>query len=397
MLKILYASTAPFLASGYGIVTKHVTSLLKAHGYDVIVYAPQVVGAPVTWNGLLLLPSLTPNPYDCDVIYHWYKLYDRNLLITHWDVWVLHGLIGRDVNWMPYVPIDAPLDEHTYEINVVLTAPNVVAIIAQSKFGYNEIRKVTDRRVYYIPHGVDTQLFRPLDKRAARRELRVPEDVFVFGFVGRNESDRKDIVGLLKAFKIFRESYPDARDVYLILWTSIRPDVGRSYDVVRLVKRYRIDDRVLLPERQPPEIHYPHEHLVKVYNCMDWLVTASSGEGFNLPVLEALACGVPVLAPRNSTHVELIEDRSEHPYPRGLTVKPKYVRPTMWTPTHQEYSFVDPHDLAEAMHLAYSIGMPDRLREWCREFARRYDWKNVIKMWFEVLEEVEASIRGRLS
>jgi len=43
-------------------------------------------------------------------------------------------------------------------------------------------------------------------------------------------------------------------------------------------------------------------------------------------------------------------------------MNPAWVRPTLWTPTHQEYSFVKPHDLAEATAKTYNIGNDEKYR-----------------------------------
>ena len=402
-LKILYASTCPFLNTGYGKCTRYIVKGLKERGLDVILYCPQVVSGRLTWGDVQILPALSSRAYDPNEILKWYFSTNRNLLITHFDLWPLRALTELPISWVPYTPIDAPLDSYTWEINDVLLASNVPAIIAQSKFGYNEIRKIVkdEKPVYYIPHGVDTKLYRPLEpehKSLARAVLHYPErfrEGFVFGFVGRNTSDRKDIVGLLKAFKLFIENFRDARDVILVLWTNIDPEVGSSYDIPRLCKRYGIDGRVLLIPRhlQPPELYFEEKDIALAIATFDWFVTMSSGEGFNLPLLEALACGVPVLANRNSAHIELVEDTSEYPYPRGILVKPKWTRPTLWTPTHQEYSFCDPWDFAQAMNLAYNIGTPSKLRKWCREFAERFDWDKVIdNYWLPVLEKIATEV-----
>ncbi len=314
------------------------------------------------------------------------------MLITHWDVWVLHGLIGRPINWVPYVPIDAPLDDYTIEINIVLKAPNVRAIIAQSKFGYNEIKKIVgdDKPVYYIPHGVNTSLFKPIEDRGrVKVDFGMDKDAFVFGFVGNNDSDRKDIPGLLKAFSIFRENNKDAKDAYLIMWSGVKPAAGRAYDLVRLAKRYRIDNKVLFPVEQSPTLFYDESFMVNVYSAMDWFVTMSSGEGFGLPILEAMACGTPVIAGDHSAHHELVS--SGKPQPRGILVKAKYIRPTLWTPTHQEYSFIDPYDFAEAMAKAYNEDWGKYSKN-ARAFAEKYDWGDIIKQWVMTLEDIELII-----
>ena len=400
-LKILYASTCPFLNTGYGKCTRYIVKGLREKGLDIILYCPQVVSGKLTWEDIQILPALSSRAYDPNDIIKWFWSFNRNLVITHFDLWALTGLTRVPITWVPYTPIDAPLDEYTWEINDVLLADNVVAVIAQSKFGFNEIKKVVkDRKpVFYIPHGVDTKIYKPIPqelKPIVRQRLNLPSEAFLLGFVGLNRSDRKDIVGLLKAFKLFIENFRDAaRDTYLMLWTNIDPEPGHSYDIPRLCKRYGIDNKVLLIPRQlqPPDLFLDEHYLATVLACLDWYVTMSSGEGFGLPVLESLACGVPVLAPHNSSHVELVVDTSEFPYPRGLTVKPRWVRPVLWTPTHQEYSFVDPWDFAQAINYIYNLGTPKQLSKWCREFATRYDWKIIIeRYWLPVLEKIASEV-----
>ncbi len=50
------------------------------------------------------------------------------------------------------------------------------------------------------------------------------------------------------------------------------------------------------------------ESLVEIYNVADILVSTSLNEGFGLPLLEAMACGCPVVAPHNSAMIEIVSE-----------------------------------------------------------------------------------------
>ena len=398
-LKILYASTSPFVNTGYGKCTKYIVHGLKERGFDIILYTPQLIDAIKEINGILHLGS-SSYPYDVELIYTYYRMFNRNLLITHWDVWVLTGLTQKELNWVPYLPIDAELDQYTLEINNVVNATNVIAVVCQSKFGLKQVSKILekDKPIFYVPHGVDLKIFKPcVDKRSRRRELQLPEDKVLFIFVGLNLSDRKGIPELIKAFSIAVHEYPDIRDiVMLILWTNINPSLGQSYDIPRLVRRYGIEKYVFYPNVVPPHRFVSDEDLAKIMSVCDWFITCTMGEGFNLPLLESLACGVPIVAPRHSTHIELVWDMSEYPYLRGLLYPVFYRRPMLWTPTHQEYYISDPNIVAEYISYAVDIALDEKkyqqLSKHCREFTQLYSWDRVLDKWVEILKTIEELI-----
>jgi glycosyltransferase involved in cell wall biosynthesis len=391
--RILWVSTAPWIGTGYGIQTRYIVKALKESGFDIMLFTYHLGGGPINYDGYIVLPAPAGvTTFATQPIVSWYRKTNRNLVITLIDVWVLPNL-GNETNWVPYIPVDAPLDDYTMEINQPLQTAK--AIITFSKFGKQQVEKVVkDKRVYMIYHGIDTKLFTPLndenEKKKLRQMLGLPQDDFIFGFVGVNESDRKDIPGLLKAFSLFLADNKDAKAT-LIVWSGTKPQPGKSYDLVRLAKRYGIENKVMFPTDPDYSMVYTYDFMPNIYHVMDWYVTASSGEGFGIPIAEAMACGIPVIAPNNSSQTELVLDPPHTP--RGILVNPSWVRPSLWTPTHQEYSFVDPHELAEAMAKAYNIN-DERYSKNARAFVEEVlSWEKIIPQWIDTIHDLENELK----
>src|SRR5690606_33933972 len=93
-----------------------------------------------------------------------------------------------------------------------------IAPIAISQFGVQELKRA-GFDPYYLPHGVDPQVWHPGDMMQARRQVNVTADTFLVSFVGVNDSvpSRKGLFELLSAWSIFSPVHPSAK---LYLHTS---------------------------------------------------------------------------------------------------------------------------------------------------------------------------------
>jgi len=101
--------------------------------------------------------------------------------------------------------------------------------------------------------------------------------------------------------------------------------------------------------------------MAAIYSRSDVLLSATAGEGFGLPVLEAQACGTPVIVSNFSAQPELVGD--------GWVAQ---VQP-QWNPTQLEW-FSTPlvPSIVEGLEKAYERG-PYKLSEQAVEFAKQYD------------------------
>jgi glycosyltransferase involved in cell wall biosynthesis len=151
--------------------------------------------------------------------------------------------------------------------------------------------------VSVVPLGIDLDIFNcEMSKEEARSHavpLDIDDDAFIFGFVGRNQP-RKRIDLLLRYFRTFLERYPSADNTYLYL--HVGPTGDKGFHIQKLVRYYNLQGRVIVA--QPPiGDGVPPYHMVATYRSFDAFVTTTQGEGWCLPVLESIACGVPCVVP----------------------------------------------------------------------------------------------------
>jgi D-inositol-3-phosphate glycosyltransferase len=130
--------------------------------------------------------------------------------------------------------------------------------------------------IRYAPPGVDSARFYPLAQRLQT------ESAYIL-CVGRLDDPRKNICLLLNAFKLLAANLPY---VQLITAGSGRPPA----DYWELVESMGLQNRV-------SHVHRPETNdLVKLYQQAAVFALSSDEEGLGVVILEAMACGVPVVA-----------------------------------------------------------------------------------------------------
>jgi glycosyltransferase involved in cell wall biosynthesis len=141
-------------------------------------------------------------------------------------------------------------------------------------------------------------IFRPIDREEARAHVRDRHGVdapFVL-FVSTIEP-RKNVPTLVRAMWQLQECYKE--DVHLVLAG------GKGWlfeDSFAAVEEYKLDDRVHFLGR------VSSEDLLYLYNAAEMLAHPAFYEGFGLPPLEAMACGLPVIVSNVSSLPEVVGD-----------------------------------------------------------------------------------------
>ncbi len=384
-VRILWSSNAIWATTGYGIQAQYLLPRLKALGHEVAQFAWYgLQGARLKLNDLIMYPAVS-DIWGNDIIGAHVADFKADLVISLQDIWVLPPnyaeLVG--VPWMPWFPVDqAPAPPVIVERAKTARYPTTY-----SHFGQEAMRGA-GLECAYIPHGVDCDLFKPRERGQCRKRLKLPDEAFIVAMVGANQGSpaRKGFPEAFKAFKVFHDEHPEA---LLYMHTLTKQQRG-GIDLERLMAS--IDGFPKQAVRFVSQYHYvvgmPAEYLVDLYNAADVLLQCSYNEGFGLPLIEAQACGCPVLATNNTSMPELVFSGAL------IDVVQDFYSPLDlggWVGIPSIPSIV------EKLEWAYDMLHGEKAREWltakARQGALAYDWGKVVaEYWKPFLERVEADM-----
>ena len=303
MARVLWHSCAPWAPSGYGQQTAIWAQKLTEMGHEVIISAFWgLAGSATQWNGILVLPGFGGN-YCSPSLQQHARHVNPDLVITLGDVWVLDPAVLRELPVAHWLPADCrPMSTAD---RGVIEATGTSRLIAMSRFGQDRFA-AAGFPASYVPHGVDFGIFRPAeDKGGLREKCGLPAEAFVIGVnAANNDALRKAPAEMMLAFAKFAEDHPEA---VLSLHTGVHQDGGQ--DLEAIAENLGITDRV----RVVDQYRYVSgmvelADLAEWYGTLDVLCAATFGEGFGIPVVEAKACGIPVISTRCSSMEELNGD-----------------------------------------------------------------------------------------
>ena len=175
-----------------------------------------------------------------------------------------------------------------------------------SEYGYEMLKDNVPALQYFRPDMPQKELFFPYSEEK-KEEVRsslfpsISPDTFVFGFIGPNQI-RKDPQKLIKAFANLMNAHPTQK-MALYMHTNFK-------DGVFNLQKYAIQcglqsgDLLIKPEGS----FSPFERMPDIYNALDCFVNCSMQEGLSWTTIQALLCGVPVIASNSTAHTELLKD-----------------------------------------------------------------------------------------
>jgi len=170
-------------------------------------------------------------------------------------------------------------------------------IIAQSNFYKRETEGIFNRVVQYIPNGVETQFFKPDEKRKEelREQLGINKEKCLFLTVSAFE-ERKGIREFIKAISLVK-GIKDKLEYFVI---GEIDDKNYYEEIKNLIISEGLTDIV--------KIYLPVEDILSFYQLTDCFVLLSTGEGSPNALLEAMSCGLPVLASKEPPFDESINE-----------------------------------------------------------------------------------------
>jgi glycosyltransferase involved in cell wall biosynthesis len=238
-------------------------------------------------------------------------------------------------------------------------ASHIVTLSAYSKQDIVQRCAVNPDRIAVVPLAAHRR-FAPIQHDSARQSilqrLRIQGEYVLY--VGRTEDPRKNLRTLIDAYAVLRSQR--ATDALLVI--AGRQGVG-TQDIQRQISDLGLEQDVLLPGI------VPDTDLPALLSGASLFVYVSSFEGFGLPVLEAMACGTPVITANTTSLPEVAGDAA-------LLVTPGNV-----------------DELTRAMRrLLSEPELRQQLREHGLERARLFSWEKTAQATLEIYQQVAQSV-----
>lgn len=339
---------------------------IQKEGHEVVVACKHFHTGTVEWNGIPTIQGM-----DLDMLNRMIDKGEADYIITLLDN---HAMDGVPKKWISYTPFDT----HKIPRSISRTLEHPLMIIALTRHGQKEIENL-GYECKYIPHGVDTKVYYPdEDSRNRGRESLGWEDNFIIGSVGVNyKDDRKNYVNLLLAFKWFHEEHEEAR-----LYLSVNPlHTDRDDSLTQAMDNMGL--RNLIKWAEPDQYFLGKvgdKMIANRYRLMDVFCLPTKGEGFGLPLIEAQACGVPVITTGASTGPELCPAQYLVP-----------VKDTEWEWYNKEWRpNVSAGSILEVLEKAHSDAGRHEVANKGLKHATSYDWDLLHdKYWKPILKEIE--------
>lgn len=374
-MRVMIHGVPPWAPSGYGVQGALLARGLRDAGHDVIysVYGGFIREKP--FDGIPVL-ACGGTSKGVGRIAHNYRRAQADVMIVVADLWPLDAREFEGLNVMAWLPVDCdPLGmPDQLQLNAARARCKTFAPVAMSEHGQRMLKS----------HGFDAPVihhmlspeYRTGDRHSWRQENGIPDGAFLVSTVGVNGDYpcRKGFPELLAAFQVFAERH---QDVLLYMHTQASPGV-EGVDLMQIAKSLGLGKRIGFPDqlKRMADLLGP-EYMAGMYRASDLFVMPSLGEGFSVPVIEAMACGTPVLASANSA----LLDRDAAWY---VDVQPTWNKlHNAWWATPQVSALIN------GLEEAYTYAREPGARRMAKQTAAKYRPELIMPQWLDLLKRLE--------
>jgi glycosyltransferase involved in cell wall biosynthesis len=402
--KIVYM-TDHSTTTGYGVVADNVCKGLAAKGYETYLLGWGFhYEYPIQRNGYTLLPC-GGHPFGADMVGQVFNTIKPDVFITQADSRMLGG---DGDNWLyniytqsqhkPKMLMYPVVDGNVWDVENKQTKwpshwtqfmKQFDGIVGMTKFGQT-ILKDNGINAGCVYHGIDSGVFKPFPQEAKNNIKKQMgfEGKFVIGAVFKN-MQRKNPEKYLQILRIIKKKLEaQGKDKDVVLFMHTNPNVGNQgeFNIILQANDYGLK---VGEDIKFGQFGIPHNQMPVIYNAMDCFLTLGGMEGFNLPLIEAMACGIPVIASNCTTHPELLGDTGL--LVNGATFKGLEgdVPATYGSYSGVECFIPDPYDASKkVLRLFTDPSLRERLSfETSTRAIRTFDWKVVVDAWEQEIKK----------
>lgn len=319
--RVLFIGDGMRLTTGFATVIRHVAKAFVDAGHEV----HQIAGLDVP-------PTCRSEYYVERGVYPWFPLgmgsngdaigtsIGREVCtVVNPEIIVLVCDAGTAYSWMlnfqrwydwdsptrPLICLYSPIEGTpiTASFGAAFKLADVPMTVTQ--WGSTKLKEQYGVDAPYIYHGVDTRDFRPLPsyERKLVRESLGWSDKFVVTFVARNNG-RKGHDRIIKAASIIKEQNSHSNVLFYLHCKPFEQYTLEGWDLQELRALYGVEDFVQFAEIKRSETGVDVTTLAQRIAASDVYISPSSVEGFGLPILEAMACGLPVVVTQDRGNQE---------------------------------------------------------------------------------------------
>ena len=323
MIKILVVSDTG-VSSGYGRIAAELSGNLLKRGYHIMAASLQYDGLlPAIYDGEPIpyhVASLNGKPNWAECVIALTGAYQPDVIFCIQDAPYSQTIRNLPLDWsrIAFVML-SPVDGAPIYPAWVETAAQSDGLLTISEFGVKAWANAGVQAGLVRPGINPNKFYKMTDEQrlTVRQKLGIAPDAFVLGVAAQNQG-RKSIPQMMKAFFDFAKDKPTSR---LLLDMDEASLAG--WDLPALCKQFGWDvDKVIF---RSTAIKKSVIELRDRFNALDAHAVLAFREGFGLPVLEAMACGVVSIAQDWCAGTEVLMDG------RGILIPPiDYFIPSTW-------------------------------------------------------------------
>lgn len=359
-MKVFWVSDFDVTGSGYLNISVPLCAGLSRRGHEVKVAGLQYKGEEHPFE-FSIIPCQSI-PESLAVGQNLKNMWNFDVMIVALDVPLqMHYLNSIQNRSFPYIGI-MPIEADPLCVTWAMALMNMSKALIISDFGKNEARKI-GVDASYIEIGVDTDSWRfptPEERAELRKSNGIDDDTFVIMQVADNQ-ERKNLSAAMDIIAGFSVN----KKVKYNLVTRENSGVGwRLRDYAQATK---INQITSIYERG-----ISFAHLWSLYAISDLFLLTSKAEGLGMPLLEAMAVGVPCAGTDCTSISELLGEGRGILLPWGW----KYVDPF----GNGHRYFIDPQKSIETLNYYYeNKHLLKEMIEKSRKYVESRTWDNTVQ------------------